>query len=114
MMSALTLTFPACFYGIYVMIWIRPKALTLYLAQAALRFLSARRIFTALPVILLFPFFGSAFALSRWFKQQPRLTMQTVSAVQQLPDTGYRRDSRAVCAGGDQSTSRWMTPPSAP
>jgi hypothetical protein len=65
MMSALTLAFPACFYGIYVMIWIRPKALTLYLAQAALRFLSARRVFTALPVILLFPFFGSAFAYFR-------------------------------------------------
>lgn len=64
-MSALTLAFPACFYGIYVMIWIRPKALTLYLAQAALRFLSARRVFTALPVILLFPFFGSAFAYFR-------------------------------------------------
>jgi hypothetical protein len=65
MMSALTLAFPACFYGIYVMIWIRPKALTLYLAQAALRFLSARRIFAALPIILLFPFFGSAFAYFR-------------------------------------------------
>jgi PAP2 superfamily len=65
MMSALTLAFPACFYGIYVMICIRPKALTLYLAQAAGRFLSARRVFMALPVILLFPFFGSAFAYFR-------------------------------------------------
>jgi hypothetical protein len=59
-------------------------------------------------------FFGSAFALSRWFKQQPRLTMQAVSAVQQLPDAGDRQNSRAVRAGGDQSTSRWMTPPPAP
>ena len=65
MMSAATLAFPACIYGVYVMIWIRPKALTLYLAQAAIRFLTARRIFTALPVLLLFPFFGSAFAYFR-------------------------------------------------
>lgn len=64
-MSGLTLAFPACFYAIYVMIWIRPKALTRYLIDAAVRFLTPRRIFTGLPVILLFPFFGSAFAYFR-------------------------------------------------
>jgi hypothetical protein len=65
MMSGATLAFPACFYAIYVMIWIRPQKLTIHLAQAALHFLSARRILTALPVFLLFPFFGSAFAYFR-------------------------------------------------
>ena len=48
-------------------------------------------------------FFGSAYALSRWFKQQPGPRMQPVRAVQQLPDTGYRQDSRTVRAGGDQA-----------
>ena len=50
-------------------------------------------------------FFGSAFVLSRWFKQQPRLTTQARSAVQQLPDASYRQDSRAFRAGGEQSAS---------
>jgi hypothetical protein len=50
-------------------------------------------------------FFGSAFVLSRWFKQQPGPTMQGLRAAQQLPDAGYRQDSRAVRAGGDQSAS---------
>lgn len=65
MMSALTLAFPLCFYCAYVMIRVRPKALTLYLVSAAGRFLSPQRVFTALPVILLFPFFGSAFTYFR-------------------------------------------------
>jgi hypothetical protein len=65
LMSALTLAFPTCFYCIYVMIWVRPKALTAYLVGAAGRFLGPRRVCTALPVILLFPFFGSAFAYFR-------------------------------------------------
>ena len=65
MMSALTLAFPACFYCIYVMIWVRPRALTRYLVSAAGRFLSPQRICTALPVLLLFPFFASALAYFR-------------------------------------------------
>ena len=58
-------------------------------------------------------FFGSAFALSRWFKQQPRLTTQAVRAVQQLPDASCRQDSRAFRAGGERSASGRMTPPPA-
>jgi hypothetical protein len=49
-------------------------------------------------------FFGSAFALSRWFKQQPGLTMHAV-AVHQPPDAGRRQDSRAVRTGVDRSAS---------
>ncbi len=64
-MSGLTLAVPACLYVTYVMVAVRPQALVAYLADAVRRFLTARRICAALPVILLFPFFGSAFAYFR-------------------------------------------------
>ncbi|MGH6960641.1 MAG: phosphatase PAP2 family protein, partial [Dongiaceae bacterium] len=64
-MSGITLAVPACLYVIYVMVAVRPQALVAYLADAVRRFLTVRRICAALPVILLFPFFGSAFAYFR-------------------------------------------------
>ena len=58
-------------------------------------------------------FFGSAFALSRWFKQQPGpedagLERRSAASRRQL-SPGQPR----LRAGGDQSASGWMTPPPA-
>jgi len=64
-MSGLTLAIPACLYVLYVMIAVRPLRLTAHLLGEFLRFASARRLATALPVFLLFPFFGSAFSYFR-------------------------------------------------
>ena len=64
-MSGLTLAVPACLYVIYVMIVMRPPRLTAHLLGDLRRFVSVERVATALPVFLLFPFFGSAFSYFR-------------------------------------------------
>jgi hypothetical protein len=64
-MSGLTLAVPACLYVLYVMAFVRPPRLVAHLAGELRRFASVRRIAAALPVFLLFPFFGSAFSYFR-------------------------------------------------
>jgi hypothetical protein len=64
-MSGLTLAVPACLYILYVMILVRPPRLTARLAGDLQRFVSPQRAAIALPVFLLFPFFGSAFSYFR-------------------------------------------------
>jgi hypothetical protein len=59
-MSGLILAVPTCLYIFYVMIFVRPARLTTALAGDLRRFASIERVSHALPVFLLFPFFGSA------------------------------------------------------
>lgn len=64
-MSGLVLAVPACLYVFHVMIFLRPQRLTAHLASDLQRFVSFERVATAMPVFILFPFFGSAFSYFR-------------------------------------------------
>lgn len=55
--------FLLCAYAIYVMVFLRPARLTLYLIQSIGAYLTWARILNALPVLVLVPVFASSFSI---------------------------------------------------
>ena len=52
-----------CGYSIYIMLYIRPTRLTLYLFRSVRSYMTPARLLHALPVLVLFPVFASSFTL---------------------------------------------------
>lgn len=59
----LGLTFSACAYAVYVMLWLRPAQLVQHLHSALASYLTRARLLHAAPVLLALPFFTTSFTI---------------------------------------------------